>query len=88
MCFSLTIIISLIYTPTDISQKLCAKSKSGSSMYTLSSINKLVSTDQWICAICGAFVNMITSTETIKLIRDGDGGGMNYVHIATLSPPE
>ena len=38
----------------------------------------------------------LTSTETIRLIRDGDegGGGMEvgeegcYINIATLSPPE
>ena len=34
------------------------------------------------------------STETIRLIRDGEGEGMevgeegDYIHIVTLSPPE
>ena len=36
----------------------------------------------------------MVSTETVRLIRDGEGGGMDvggegdYIPIATLSPPE
>ena len=31
---------------------------------------------------------LITSTETIRLIRDGERGRGDYIPVATLSPPE
>ena len=43
--------------------------------------------DQCVCMVQCCF----TSTETIRLIRDGEKGGKrerDYIPIATLSPPE